>query len=216
MVMPEVKITPPGVGIQVPGWRNVPPRRSNQTPEGPANPMPLLVSQFQGYPQMIKTELPHTTPNIDNNYQGEHNYQIQQRMKTRIPTNLPPGVNPGSYGFIIEPPLPGGIKTVGNVGRINPPAGYTINPIILGEQPWQPGIRQHTTVPIEQIVPPGVYPDTYGKKQMSYDTTSGFLLGGILGFIAGALIFTATGRKITSDVSTAASKRVSGYIAPRS
>lgn len=221
MVMPDIKITPPGVGIQVPGYRtgvNTPPRRSNQTPEGPANPMPLLVSQFQGYPQMIRTALPHTTPNIDN-YQGEHNYQVQQHIKTRIPTNLPPGVNPGSY---INESItnPHGIKTVG-YQNITGSTGYPrqINLSIPGPQPIKQigyQIPQHITVPINQIVPPGVYPDTYGRRKMSYDGASTFLLGGILGFVAGAIIFTATGRKVASEVTSAASRRVSTYIAPKS
>jgi hypothetical protein len=229
MVMPEVKITPPGVGIQVPGYRtgvNTPPRRSNQTPEGPGNPMPLLVSQFQGYPQMIKNATPHTTPNIDN-YQGEHNYQgIPQHMKRKIPTNLPPGVYPGNY--IEEWPNPNKIKQIG-YQDITGSTGYPrqINLSIPGpqpikqigyavEQPWGEGIRQHTTMPITQIVPGGVYPDTYGKRKMSYDGASTFLLGGILGFIAGAIIFTATGRKVAGEVTSAASRRVSTYIAPKS
>jgi len=242
MVLPEVKITPPGVGIQVPGYRtgvNTPPRRSNQTPEGPGNPMPLLSSQFQGYPQHIRTALPHTTPNIDN-YQGEHNYAgtpgkvqpwqtgIRQRMKNTIPTNLPRGVNPGSYinESITNPP---GIKTVG-YQDITGSTGYPrqiINLSIPGpqpikqigyaaEQPWATGIRQHMNEPITQIVPPGVYPDTYGKRKMSYDGASTFLLGLIMGFVGGAVVFTATGRKVAGDVTTAASKRVSTYIAPKS
>jgi len=230
MVLPDIKITPPGVGIIVPGYRNAPPRRSNQTPEGPANPMPLLVSQFQGYPQHIRTALPHTTPNIDN-YQGRTQpWQtgIRQRMKNPIPTNLPPGVNPGSYinESITNPP---GIKTVG-YQDITGSTGYPRQIITMSipgpqpikqigyaaEQPWQTGIRQHMNVPIRQIVPPGVYPDTYGKRQMSYDGASTFLLGLIMGFVGGAVVFTATGRKVASDVTSTASRRVSTYIAPRS
>jgi hypothetical protein len=221
MVLPEIKITPPGVGIIVPGWKNQPPRRSNQTPEGPGNPMPLLVSQFRGYPQHITTATPHTTPNIDN-YQG-----IPQHMKRRIPTNLPPGVNPGSY--IDEWPNPHGIKTVGyqditgstgyprQIITMSIPGPQPIKQIGYGiEQPWQEGIRQHTTIPITQIVPPGVYPDTYSrKKKMSYDGASTFLIGGILGFTLGAIIFTATGRKVAGEVTTAASRRVSSYIQPK-
>jgi hypothetical protein len=230
MVMPDIKITPPGVGIQVPGYRtgvNTPPRRSNQTPEGPANPMPLLVSQFPGVQQRIKTWYPHTTPNIDN-YQGEHNYAnaqpwqtgIRQRMKTMIPTNLPPNVNPGSY---INESInnPHGIKTVGITGStgyprqiitMSIPGPRPIKQVGYGEQPWRTGIRQHMNVPITQIVPPGVYPDTYGKKQMSYDGASTFLLGGILGFTLGAILFTATGRKVAS----AAGQRAAQYIGPKS
>ena len=244
MVMPDVKIMPPGVGIIVPGWRNQPPRRSNQTPEGPGNPMPLLSSQFQGYPQMIKTSYPHTTPNIDN-YQGEHNYAnaqpwqtgIRQRMKNPIPTNLPRGVYPGSYinESITNPP---GIKTVG-YQDITGSTGYpTPNPAIADrysrpgpisvkqvgydvahstrQQPWQTGIQQHTKVPIAQIVPGNVYPDTYGKRKMSYDGASTFLLGLIMGFVGGAVVFTATGRKVTGEVTSAASRRVSTYITPKS
>jgi hypothetical protein len=222
MVLPDIKITPPGVGIIVPGYRNAPPRRSNQTPEGPANPMPLLVSEFQGVRQGISTRYPHSTPNIDN-YQGEHNYQVQQRIKTHIPTNLPPGVNPGSYinESITNPP---GIKTVG-YQDITGSTGYPRQLSIPGPQPIkqigygvdQEGINpwQHR-IPITQIVPPGVYPDTYGKRKMSYDGASTFLIGGILGFIAGAIIFTATGRRVASEVTSAASRRVSTYITPKS
>ena len=195
MVLPEIKITPPGVDIQVPGYRtgvNTAPRRSNQTPEGPGNPMPLLVSEFQGVRQGIKTWLPHSTPAIDN-YQG-----ISEHMKTKIPTNLPPGVYPGN--LIDEWPNPNRIKTVGTKitgstgypNHIDYPAGYSIP----GPQPVKQigyGIEQHITMPIQQIVPNNVYPDTYGKRKMSYDGASTFLIGGIVGFIAGALIFTATG-----------------------
>ena len=246
MVLPEIKITPPGVNIQVPGYKtgvNTPPRRSNQTPEGPNNPMPLLVSnfkkRFEGIKQQIKTATPHTTPNIDN-YQGaEHNYAniqpwapgIRQRMKTMIPTNLPPGVYPGSY--IDEWPNPNRIKTVGET-QITGSTGYPPQNIEIAnrysrpgpiavkeigfsvEQPWQTGIRQHTKMPIAQIVPGNVYPDTYGKKQMSYDGASTFLIGSVVGFIAGAIIFTATGRKVAGEVTTAASRRVSSYIQPKS
>jgi hypothetical protein len=149
-------------------------------------------------------------------------------MKTKIPTNLPPGVNPGSYinESITNPP---GIKTVGyqditgstgyprRIITISIPGPQPIRQVGYGvEQPWQEGIRQHATMPITQIVPPGVYPDTYGKKKMSYDGASTFLIGGILGFILGAIIFTATGRKVASEVTTAASRRVSGYIQPKS
>ena len=79
-----------------------------------------------------------------------------------------------------------------------------------GIYPWQ------HRIPITQIVPPGVYPDTYGKRKMSYDGASTFLIGGILGFIAGAIIFTATGRRVASEVTSAASRRVSTYITPKS
>ena len=188
--------------------------------------MPLLVSEFEGYPQQIKTWYPHTTPNIDN-YQGEHNYQIQQRIKTRIPTNLPPGVNPGSY--IDEWPNPNRIKQVG-YEDITGSTGYPQEIITLSipgpqpikeigfsvEQPWREGIRQHMKEPIVQIVPRGVYPDTYGKKRMSYDGASTFLIGGLLGFTLGAIIFTATGRKVAGEVTSAASRRVSSYIQPKS
>jgi len=51
---------------------------------------------------------------------------------------------------------------------------------------------------------------------MSYDGASTFLIGGILGFIAGAIIFTATGRRVASEVTSAASRRVSTYITPKS
>jgi len=214
MVLPDIKITPPGVGI-VPGNRNIAPRRSNQTPEGPANPMPLLVSEFQGVKQRIKTWLPHTTPNIDN-------YQVPQHIKRRIPTNLPPGVNPGSY--IEEWPNPQRIKQVG-YQDITGSAGYPREIITLsipGPQPikqigYQEGINpwEHR-IPIRQIVPPGVYPDTYGKKKMSYDGASTFLIGGLLGFTLGAIILTATGRKVAGEVTSAASRRVSSYIQPKS
>ena len=208
MVLPYMKIPPPGVNVPNPG----PPKRSNQTPIGPGHPWPIA---YQGIPQHIKAWLPHTTPNLDNNYQG-----VSQHIKTRIPTNLPPGVNPGSYGFIIETNQPQGIKTIGNPGRINPPAGYTINPIsgvvqcgYAAPQPWQPGIQQRMKKPIGQIVPPGVYPDTYnGTKKMSYDTTSSFLIGGIAGFILGAIIFTAAGKSFAS----ATAARVTSYIQPKS
>ena len=179
MVLPDIKITPPGVGM-----RNVAPRRSNQTPEGPLNPMPLLVSEFQGVSQHIKMPYPHSTPNIDN-YQG-----IPQHMKTRIPTNLPPGVYPGSY--IDEWINPNQIKTVG----------------------FQ--VPQHIKTQIPTNLPPGVYPGSYGTRKMSYGSASTFLIGGIAGFIVGALIFTATGRKVTGEVTTAASRRISSYIQPRS
>jgi hypothetical protein len=132
-------------------------------------------------------------------------------MKTRIPTNLPPGVNPGSYGFIIECPQPKGIKTVGNVGRINPPAGYSITPGNIKTVGYQ-GIPQHIKIPIQQIVPEGVYPDTYGTKKMSYDTTGGFIIGGIVGFALGIVLFTATGRNLASS----AGQRAAQYIGPKS
>jgi hypothetical protein len=51
---------------------------------------------------------------------------------------------------------------------------------------------------------------------MSYDGASTFLLGLIMGFVGGAVVFTATGRKVAGDVTTAASKRVSTYITPKS
>ena len=123
--------------------------------------MPLLSSQFQGYPQHIRTALPHTTPNIDN-------YQVQQRIKTRIPTNLPPGVYPGSYinESITNPP---GNKNVG-YQDITGSSGYPrqINLSIPGPQPIKQigyQVPQHIKVPINQIVPSGVYPDTYGKEK---------------------------------------------------
>jgi hypothetical protein len=149
-------------------------------------------------------------------------------MKTAIPTNLPPGVNPGSYinESITNPP---GIKTVGyqditgstgyprQIITMSIPGPQPIKQIGYGvEQPWQEGIRQHATMPIAQIVPPGVYPDTYGKRKMSYDGASTFLIGGIVGFVLGAIIFTATGRKVTSEVATAASRRAAQYIGPKS
>ena len=179
MVLPEIKITPPGVGI-VPGNRNIAPRRSNQTPEGPLNPMPLLVSQFQGIPQQIKTWYPHTTPNVDN-YQG-----IPQHIKTRIPSNLPPGAVPGN--LIDELINPRGIKTV----------GYQI--------------PQHIKTQIPTNLPPGVYPGSYGTRKMSYDGASTFLIGGIVGFIAGAIIFTAAGR----NLARATVSRATTYIQPKS
>jgi hypothetical protein len=58
-------------------------------------------------------------------------------------------------------------------------------------------------------VPPGVYPGTYST--MSYSDGSSFLLGGILGFIAGALVFTVTGRKLASSTG----QRVAKYIEPK-
>jgi hypothetical protein len=65
-------------------------------------------------------------------------------------------------------------------------------------QPYQ--IPQHMKMPIKQIVPPGVYPDTYARKQkMSYGSgaaVAALLAGAVLGFIGGALIFTSTGRQI--------------------
>jgi len=191
MVLPYMKIPPPGINLPY----TPPPANSNQTPIGPGNPWKL-----QGVPQQIKSWLPHTTPNLDNNYQG-----IPQHMKTKIPTNLPPGVNPGNYAFIIEPNQPGKIKQV----------GYTVNPInnsivtcgYQGINPWE------HRVPIQQIVPPGVYPDTYnGTKKMSYDTTSGFLIGGICGFVLGAIILTATGKSLAR----ATVNRATSYIQPKS
>jgi hypothetical protein len=145
-------------------------------------------------------------------------------MKNMIPTNLPPGVNPGSY---INESItnPHGIKTVGyeditgstgyprQITSLSIPGPQPIKQIGYAiEQPWQAGIRQHSSVPITQIVPPGVYPDTYGKRRLSYDGASTFLLGGILGFVAGAIIFTATGRNLAKATAT----RATSYIQPKS
>ena len=136
MVMPEVHIGPPP--------------NSNQTPVGPGHPW-----QMQGYPQQIKTWIPHQTPSVDN-YQG-----VPQMIKTAIPTYLPPGVYPGTYGFIIQ----------------NPQA-------------------------IKQI----------GPRQMKYGLDAGStLLGLILGFGAGAVLFTATGRSLAR----ASASRVTRYIEPK-
>jgi len=125
---------------------------------------------------------------------------VPQQIKTWIPTYLPPTVNPGSYTH--QGIWPGGVHEIGGiVGRINPPAGYRYQ-----------GIPQHITVPITQIVPPGVYPDTYSAKKMSYGIDAGsILLGGLLGFGLGIILFTATGRKVAS----AAGERAAQYIAPK-
>jgi hypothetical protein len=342
---------PPGVGL-LPG--NIPPMASNQTPEGPTNPMPKLgtgtgvgvtrtIFASTGVPQMITQWLPHTTPNLDNNYQG-----IPQRMKMPIRQIVPSNVYPDTYrtseayarggGFIDEQPIvtpqvgyktvggyqfppshirlpsavshvqyatprypgsPGypplasagypkptgmsywgamrnGIHPVPNVGRINRPAGYSIpgsRPIVtvggynngfaytMEKKPINytmpgytspqvsqvgytmpgytspqvsqvgytmppytspqvvqigyQGITQHMKMPIRQIVPPGVYPDTYGRKKASYNgggaAVGAFILGAVLGLVGGALIFTQTGRQIAGATGRRAQTEV-GYL----
>jgi hypothetical protein len=121
---------------------------------------------MQGYPQQIKTRLPHSTPNIDN-YQGVPYTGVPQMVKTSIPTNLPQGVFPGSYGFIVENPNPYKIKEL----------------------------------------------TTYrGARTMKYSLDAGSLLGGlIVGFVAGAVIFTATGRNLAG----ATAARATSYIQPK-
>lgn len=100
---------------------NIPPPNSNQTP-----------ISFQGIPQHIVTQYPHTIPATDN-------YALRSLQ----------------------------------------------------------GIPQHITT----YIPPGRGPDTYGptKKAYAIDTTN-LLIGGVVGFALGAIIFTATGRKITKAV----------------
>jgi len=49
---------------------------------------------------------------------------------------------------------------------------------------------------------------------MAFDFTS-FLVGGVVGVIVGALIFTQTGREVTSGVTRAAGARASRYISPK-
>jgi hypothetical protein len=338
---------PPGTGI-LPG--NITPRTSNQTPEGPTNPMPKLVTgtgtgvtrtifASTGVPQMITQWLPHTTPNLDNNYQG-----IPQHMKMPIRQIVPSNVYPDTYrtseayargyGFIIQQPIvtpqvgyktvgglqfppsyirlpsevshvqyatpryPGsprypplgsagypkptgmsywwamqnGVHPVPNVGRINRPAGYSIpgaRPIItvggynngfcyrMEKKPvgftmpgytspqvsqvgytmppytspqvvqiGYQGITQHMKMPIRQIVPPGVYPDTYGKKKASYNgggaAVGAFILGAVLGLVGGALVFTQTGRQIVGSAGRRAQTeaqyvggKVAGAISPK-
>ena len=125
---------------------------------------------------------------------------VAQQIKTWIPTNLPPTINPGSYTH--QGIWPGGVHEIGGVvGRINPPAGYNYQ-----------CIPQHITVPIAQIVPPNVYPDTYGAKKMSYGIDAGSVLGGLIaGFIVGAIVFTSTGRKVAG----ATGERVAYHVAPK-
>ncbi|MFQ6064225.1 MAG: hypothetical protein ACE5L6_02000 [Candidatus Bathyarchaeia archaeon] len=46
------------------------------------------------------------------------------------------------------------------------------------------------------------------------DLTS-FLVGCVVGFIAGAVVFTATGREVTAEVTRAGARRVARYVEPR-
>jgi hypothetical protein len=177
MVMPEVHIGPPP--------------NSNQTPVGPGQPWPL-----GGVPQQIKTWIPHSTPSVDNYthaldagsdeaaWRKWDDVGVARHINTYIPTNLPPGVYPGSYGFIIEPKYPGGIKQL------------TTNPYLI---------------PKELQDNRGIYPGSYGKKK-SYGLDAGSLLGGlVVGFVAGAVIFTATGR----GLARATASRATSYIQPK-
>jgi len=50
---------------------------------------------------------------------------------------------------------------------------------------------------------------------MAWDLTS-FLVGGVAGFIVGALVLTATGKEVTREVTRAAGARVATTIRPRS
>jgi hypothetical protein len=97
---------------------------------------------------------------------------------------VPPGVYPDTYGFIIEPNIPGGVKQL------------TTNPYLI---------------PVELQDNRGIYPGSYGKK-MSYGFDAGStLLGLILGFAAGAVVFTVTGRSLAGS----AARRVGTYIEPK-
>ena len=49
---------------------------------------------------------------------------------------------------------------------------------------------------------------------MAFDLTS-FLVGGVVGVVVGALIFTPTGREVTGGVTRAAGRRVTRYLEPR-
>jgi hypothetical protein len=70
------------------------------------------------------------------------------------------------------------------------------------------GIPQHITT----YIPSGQGPDTYGAKKRSYQIEpTGLLIGGIIGFIFGGIIFTATGRKVAG----AAGERIAYHVAPK-
>ena len=49
---------------------------------------------------------------------------------------------------------------------------------------------------------------------MAFDLTS-LLVGAVAGFVVGALVFTQTGKQVTSSVVGASGRRVSRYIEPK-
>ena len=49
---------------------------------------------------------------------------------------------------------------------------------------------------------------------MAFDLTS-MLVGAVAGFVVGALVFTQTGKSITSGVAGATGRRVTRYIEPK-
>jgi hypothetical protein len=49
---------------------------------------------------------------------------------------------------------------------------------------------------------------------MAFDFTS-FLVGAVAGFVVGGLVFTSTGKSVTSSVVGASGRRVSKYLEPK-
>jgi hypothetical protein len=177
--------------------QNRAPPYSNQTPVGPGMPWPKGASILQ-VPQMIKTATVHNTPSIDN---YAHARGVAQHIRTRIR----PGRGPDSYDA-----LDFTVQTT----RGSPPFSE------LQEDAPMPiwgsrGVPQQ----IKTGITSGAGPDSYKRshvRRMSYGADAGSILGGlIVGFIIGGIVFTATGKHITSEVATAASRRVSSYITPR-
>jgi hypothetical protein len=135
---------------------------------------------------------------------------------TRIEVNLPP---PNSNQTpIYFQSIPQGITTnyphttpnidnyQGIPQQIRTPIAPGAGPDTYGALSF-PGVPQH----IRTAIRPGAGPDSYHTKKMSLGFDAGSVLGGLtVGFIFGAIIFTATGRKVAG----AAGERVAYHVAP--
>ena len=229
MVFPEVKVAPMPSGV------NIPPPYSNQTPISPSSPWPISASiqRLQGIAQMIKTSTSHTWPAVDMYPASPTKAKAprQQRPPFKRVYQIERINSPAGYEDEFAAKKPGGVRQ-----QVRPPARRQYEALDFTVLPGQTNVRELQDYDpltgiwqtIKMRIPSSPGPDSYAgrsgiaqrevpirKKKMSYGADAGSFLGGVIvGFVAGAIVLTATGRKVTSEVASAASRRISQYVTP--